>query len=169
MTIQHSNNNDIEKIFALYKKASEYQKTHFPDNTWSVFKRKLIETEIEEKRQFKIVIDQKIACIWAITFTDPQIWGEKDKDAAIYIHRIATNPDFRGQNFVLKIVEWAKKYALSKNKLYVRMDTGGNNKKLIQHYTKCGFTFLGLAKLTNSKDLPLHYKDAELCYFEIKL
>jgi hypothetical protein len=39
------------------------------------------------------LIDGQIACVWAVTFNDPEIW-KNDQDAAIYIHRIATNPDF---------------------------------------------------------------------------
>jgi hypothetical protein len=48
--------------------------------------------------------ENQIACVWAITFNDAEIWEER----AIYIHRIATHSDFRGHNFVKIIVDWAK-------------------------------------------------------------
>jgi ribosomal protein S18 acetylase RimI-like enzyme len=68
------------------------------------------------------------------SFNDAEIWEERDCNDAIYIHRIATHSDFRGHNFVKIIVDWAK-YAKSIGKDYIRLDTLGNNLKLIEHYT----------------------------------
>ena len=169
MTITHSNLEDIPEIFRLYKLATDFQNLKFPENQWPEFDQKLIATEINEHRQFKLIIDSKIACIWAITFSDIQIWEAQENHASIYIHRIATNPEFRGNNFVQTIVDWAKNYALKHNKQFIRMDTCGNNQKLIRHYTHCGFAYLGMKKLTNSSDLPSHYHQAEVCFFEIRL
>ncbi len=169
MIIKNSTPADTDEIFELYRMATDYQKIKFPDNLWPAFDRKLIQTEISENRQWKIVINDKIACIWAITFSDPQIWEERNIDPAIYIHRIATNPDFRGQKFVLKIVNWARNYARSINKQFIRMDTCGNNTQLINYYSNCGFDCLGMQKLKNADQLPCHYHNADVCFFEIKL
>ncbi len=169
MTIQNSTVEDIPEIFERYRIATEYQKIKFPGNLWPEFDKALIQTEVLENRQWKIVINNKIACIWAITFNDPQIWEDRDVDPAIYIHRIASNPDFRGQNLVLEIVGWAREYARLKNKQFIRMDTCGDNRRLINHYCNCGFEFLGMKKLKNADDLPSHYWDADVCFFEIKL
>ena len=169
MNILNSTIDDIDEIFRLYAIATNYQKDKFSGNIWPEFERNLVKTEIQEKRQFKLIINNSIACVWAITFSDPQIWEEKDKDPAIYIHRIATNPDFRGQEFVTKIVSWAKVYAHKHHKLFVRLDTCGNNVSLIAHYQKCGFNFLGISKIKSSEGLPSHYHNADVCYFEIKL
>src|SRR5690606_34732740 len=139
MNIENSNLTDISEIFRLYKLATDFQKLKFPGNQWPVFEKELINKEVIENRQFKLIINNEIACVWAITFSDAQIWEEKENNSSIYIHRIATNPEFRGQNFVQKIVDWAKDYAVDKNKEYIRMDTCGKNEKLINHYKKCGF------------------------------
>lgn len=167
--IVNSTFEDIDTIFSLYKIATDYQKDRFPDNMWPEFERSLVETEITENRQWKLLIDNEIACVWAITFSDPQIWEAKNNDPSIYIHRIATSPKFRGQKFVAKIVEWSREYAISQKKLFVRMDTCGNNTVLINHYVNCGFDFLGMNKIADSEGLPSHYHDADVCLFEIKL
>jgi ribosomal protein S18 acetylase RimI-like enzyme len=164
--IQNSSSNDTDEIFRLYKIATDFQKTRFT-NHWPEFDRQLIETEISENRQWKIIADGKIACVWAITFDDPQIWEEKNEDPSVYIHRIATNPDFRGQNLVGQIVEWAKNYAKENQKQFIRMDTVGDNSGLINHYTRCGFEFLGLLKLRNTEGLPAHYDNATVSLFQI--
>ena len=49
------------------------------------------------------------------------------------------------------------------------MDTCGENKRLISHYESCGFEYLGLRKLKNTTELPLHYQNADVCFFEIQL
>jgi ribosomal protein S18 acetylase RimI-like enzyme len=168
MQIQNSVLSDVDEIFRLYKAASDFQKTKISVH-WPEFDRKLIETEIFENRQWKIVADGKIACVWATTFTDPKIWEERNEDPSVYIHRIATNPHFRGQNLVVEIVEWAKVYAKENKRQFIRMDTVGNNKGLIQYYKKCGFHFIGLVKLKNTQGLPAHYDNATVSLFQMEI
>ena len=169
MHIQNSTPNDIDEIFKLYDFASAHQQSKGMV-VWPKFERSLVETELAENRQWKLLIDNSIACVWATTFSDEEIWEERNIDAAVYIHRIATNPQHRGHNFVSMITEWAKEYAKANNKDFVRLDTLGNNTKLIEHYTNAGFTFLGIHRLTNTSSLPLHYqKEPNCCLFEIRL
>jgi ribosomal protein S18 acetylase RimI-like enzyme len=168
MEIIPSTIEDIDEIFRLYDLAVEYQKK-VSDKHWLPFDRKLIEKEIAEQRQWKIVINNEIACIYAIAFEDPLIWGEKGKEPAIYIHRIVTNPDFRGNNFVVEIVKWAKEFAKSRGIGYIRMDTWGDNQKLIDYYVKCGFKFLGIITPAEVEKLPKHYEGITLSIFEIKI
>jgi hypothetical protein len=49
-------------------------------------------------------MNNEIACVFATTFSDPLIWEKRDTDPSVYIHRIATNPNFRGNNLVAAIV-----------------------------------------------------------------
>jgi GNAT superfamily N-acetyltransferase len=125
--------------------------------------------EILENRQWKMLVEGEVACIWASTFSDPLIWGDKDKAPSVYIHRITTHPNFRGKGFVRQIVEWSKAYAIQNRRKHVRMDTVGENPKLIEHYTRCGFDFLGLFQLTNTDGLPQHYHNAVVSLFELKV
>lgn len=163
----NSTEKDIPEIFRLYGLATAFQKVKFPENLWPEFDIDLIKREVAEKRQFKLSIDDQVACVWAIAYSDPEIWQGDDGRSSIYIHRIATNPDFRGNNYVKLIVDWARKFA--KDKKYIRMDTCGENLRLIQHYQNCGFEFLGIKKLEDASNLPAHYHNADVCYFEIKL
>jgi GNAT superfamily N-acetyltransferase len=158
---------DIDEIFRLYKLASAYQSAIQSIVVWPDFERAMIEEELAEKRQWKLVIDNEIACVWAITCDDPLIWEAKNIDPAIYLHRIATNPHFRGRNMVNEIVQWAKGYAQQQGKRFVRLDTIGENKGLIAHYTACGFTYLGLATLANTQGLPPHYHNSTVSLFEL--
>jgi predicted acetyltransferase len=168
MKIENSTNRDITEIFRLYKAATDFQKTKYIMH-WPKFELSLIEKEIEENRQWKITINGQVACIWATTFDDPQIWEEKNIDPAVYIHRIATNPEFRGQNLVSTIIEWAKDHAKENGKRFVRLDTVGENEGLISHYQKFGFNYLGLYNLNNTDQLPAHYHNTPVSLFELKI
>jgi ribosomal protein S18 acetylase RimI-like enzyme len=168
MEIKNSQVEDMDKIFDLYKIATDFQITKSVV-AWPDFDRELVKKEISEKRQWKIVIDNQIACIWATTESDPQIWQKRNDEPAIYIHRISTNPDFKGRNLVSEIVTWSRNFAKEKNKKYVRMDTVGENIGLINYYKKCGFDFLGLSELKNTTDLPAHYHNATVSLFQLSV
>ncbi len=167
--IQNSVASDIDEIFRLYQIATDFQKSKSLEHIWPEFDRDMVANEIRRRHQFKLVIDQNLACVWAIALNDPEIWGTKDTDPSVYIHRIATNPAFRGQNWVAHIVEWAKTYASTNKRKYVRLDTCGYNTKLIDHYTANGFVFKEVVKLSSTEALPAHYHNADVCLFELKV
>ena len=169
MSIKNIVSADIERVFALYRIAANYQKEKRTVIVWPSFDREMVEIEIAENRQFKLLVNNEVACIWAITFSDEQIWENSHKERALYIHRIAVNPDFRGNNYVDTIVAWAKEFAIEKGIQFIRLDTLGENTKLIEHYKNAGFAFLGLFTLKNTSNLPQHYKLAPVCLFEIDL
>ncbi|MGC1514457.1 MAG: GNAT family N-acetyltransferase [Maribacter sp.] len=167
MNIQNATPEDVDTIFGLYRIASDFQRRKKTVVIWPDFDPGMVEQEIREHRQFKMVLNDEVACIWAITFSDAQIWEERNSDAALYIHRIATNPKFRGRNFVGMIVDWARDFVKAHEKRYIRLDTIGNNTGLIKHYTNAGFDFLGMFELKEVDALPPHYKNGPACLFEI--
>ncbi|MDP5121898.1 MAG: GNAT family N-acetyltransferase [Spirosomaceae bacterium] len=170
MTIQNSVPADLPTILALYENARQHQREQQTVVIWPEFDVEIIKKEIEENHQWKIVINGQIACVWATTLNDKAIWEEKDRDDGVYIHRIATNPDFRGNHFVKRIVEWAIQYTKDNGRKYVRLDTLGRNTRLVEHYTKSGFDYLGEFKLANTASLPLHYQTEPICLlFEIEV
>lgn len=169
MEIENCSLSDVGEILSLYEAARNLQ-IQRKMVVWPTFEASFITQEIKEGKQWKIVSDHLIACNWVVTFEDKEIWGEKDKDDALYIHRICTNPTLRGNRYIEEIVKWSKKYVAQKGKRFIRLDTLGNNTKLIAHYTSAGFDFLGMVELTDTAKLPSHYqKEPNCCLFEIDL
>lgn len=164
-TVQ-STQKDLEAIFALYDDAVAFQKT-VSNKHWLPFDRDMVQTELNEGRQWKILENGAIACIFVIAYSDPYIWGERGEGNAIYIHRIVTNPAFRGGNYVQHIVTWARQHVKDTGNDFIRMDTWGDNEKLIAYYRQCGFTFLGVFSPSDISKLPSHYSDITLAFFEI--
>ncbi|MFZ4544062.1 MAG: GNAT family N-acetyltransferase [Saprospiraceae bacterium] len=169
MEISNCNTFDLGVILELYDHARALQ-TERNMVVWPEFEHALIENEIDENRQWKMLIDNVMVCNWAITFEDKEIWEEKDQNDSIFIHRICNNPLMRGNRYIDHIVDWAKTYARAKGKQYVRLDTLGNNTRLIELYTSAGFEFLGMFLLSDTTTLPEHYqKEPNCCLFEIDL
>lgn len=167
MKIEPSTTSDFNTIFEFYDLAVAYQKTKF-NKHWMGFDADLVRKEIAETRQWKIVIDNEIACVFAITFEDKSIWKEKNRDKAVYFHRIVTHPAFKGQQFVKKIVDWGLAFAKEKKLDYLRLDTWGDNEELIRYYQQSGFEFLGVITPDNN-GLPKHYDGITLSLFQIKI
>jgi ribosomal protein S18 acetylase RimI-like enzyme len=167
-SIQNSSVSDINEILKLYEHAREYQYLKGAV-VWPDIPISLITQEILENHQWKLMINGKIVGVWATTFQDPLIWEDRNADPSIYIHRIALNPDFRGQKIVKFIIEWAKIFAKEQNKHFIRLDTVGENHALIKYYSSCGFDYLGLVNLKDTSSLPAHYSIAPVCLFEMSV
>lgn len=165
--VLNSQSTDIDIIFGFYDLAVAHQKKVF-NKHWQGFSRELVQTEIAEKRQYKILVNGELACVFAVTFNDPLIWGDRDHDS-IYIHRIVTHPGFRGYAFVKEIIKWARKYSLDNGLKYIRMDTWADNEKLLDYYTSCGFEYVGVVTMQKTDGLPKHYEGISLGLFEIAL
>ena len=168
MRIINSTHPDLATIFKLYDEAVAYQKTRF-DKHWLAFDKAMVEKEISDDRQWKIMEGDEVVCIFAITYADPFIWHEQKDEPSVYIHRIVTSPLYHGRAYVKIIIEWAKRHARERGKKYVRMDTWGDNQKLIDYYVKCGFTFLGTVTPIATEELPKHYSAIFLSLFEINV
>ncbi|MEB0260976.1 HopJ type III effector protein [Mucilaginibacter sp. 5C4] len=155
--IKHTQQNDSETIFALYDDAIVYQKK-VGNNHWLGFEPALIAKEIDENRHFKILADGEIVATFCITLSDPLIWKDSATTPAIYIHRIANSQSFRGHNLLKHIIDWAREFAGANHLLYIRIDTGSGNDRLINYYVNSGFTLIGNTSINYTPDLPAHYK-----------
>jgi GNAT superfamily N-acetyltransferase len=154
--IQNTLKQDIPAIFTLYDEAIAYQKL-VGNNHWMGFDPALITREIEEQRHYKIVAGGQIAATFCITLSDPLIWIDSDETPAIYIHRIATGLAYRGNNLLKNIIDWAREFARANQLVYIRMDTGAGNDRLINYYVNKGFTHIGNTSINYTTDLPAHY------------
>lgn len=165
MKIINSSLNDLDLIFHYFDEAIAYQKRN-GYQLWPQFSRELIETEIKEKRHWKIIDDGKVVCVFSVMYNDPVIWREMDKDPSVYLHRIAVNPEFKGKRIMVVIKKWGIDHAKAMNKKYLRMDTWGNNETIRNYYINCGFNYIGQQQLHKTEGLPEHYGGNLLSLFQ---
>jgi ribosomal protein S18 acetylase RimI-like enzyme len=168
MEIVHSTLEDIPCIFALYDAGTAKQKA-MGGKQWQGFERSLIEREIAEGRLYKLVAEGLVAGVFTLTFDDEILWGDRSADPAIYVHRIAIDPAFRGQGLVKRIVAWVRAYSLAHGKRFIRMDTGSGNDRLNAYYISCGFAYLGIVTYAGAPGMPAHYQTGSSSLFEMRV
>jgi ribosomal protein S18 acetylase RimI-like enzyme len=168
MQITRSELSDIHSIFRLFCDAIEYQRQHGFE-LWPLFDRKMIETEIEEGRHWKIIINDEIACVFSVLYSDPLIWKELDKNNAVYLHRIATSKNHKGKSLITLVRDWAIEHARQSGRHFVRMDTWGNNANMRDYYIRHGFTFLKQQYLDQENGEIPHYGGPVLSLLQIEV
>ena len=169
MTITQCTLDDIPAIMSLYEAARRLQQAR-QQVVWPFLDADFIAREVAAGKQWKGLVGGQIACNWVVTLEDKDIWEARDQGDAIYLHRIASHPDFRGQRLIDDLVVWAKEFVQKIERQYVRLDTLGNNTKLIAYYQSAGFDFLGTVRLADTSRLPAHYQNEPDCLlFEMQV
>lgn len=170
MNIIPSASDDIPEIRRLFYAAIEFQKTK-TENPWRGLNDAALIREIENGLHWKIKEADQIAAFFSIAFTDQLIWDEWDADPAIYLHRIVTNPEFRGRGYVTAITDWAEAFGREAGKVFIRLDTGRDNVRLNAYYQQCGYTFCGFKTFDDPTNplIPQHYFGSGLSLYEKRI
>jgi ribosomal protein S18 acetylase RimI-like enzyme len=170
MLITHTTIEDLNVLEELFNLAIQYQQSK-SSHYWRGMNRALIETEIREQLHWKIIEEDQIACFFSIAFNDRLIWDERDADPSVYLHRIVTNPAFRGRGYVKHIVAWAEVFGRAAQKKWVRLDTSRDNERLNAYYQQCGFVFCGIKRFEDESDpsIPRHYLGSGLSLYELPI
>src|SRR5687768_4898398 len=94
--VKNTEPSDLPFIFELFDHFIKYQeKNDYP--VWRDYDQGAIIKDIENKNQYKIIIDSTIAIVFSVCYTDKVIWRDLDRADSIYLHRIVVNPVFKGQ------------------------------------------------------------------------
>jgi len=160
---------DLPVIRELFAAAIAYQKVKFGKH-WHGLNEAQLLSEIDNHLHWKIVETDAIGAFFSIAFTDELIWEERDSEPAVYLHRIVTNPLYRGKGYVGAITNWAENFGRAAGKRFVRLDTDVDNSRLNVYYREHGYVFCGVKKFTDKDraniNIPLHYFGSGLSLFE---
>ena len=168
-TIGRTTGSDLDFVCRLFEEAIRFQKEN-NFIVWSNFDIDVLKNDIENKQQYKIVIENQTAIIFTVFDADPLIWRERDKADAVYLHRIVVNPAFRGMKLLRLVLEYAEREAKERNRKFVRLDTWGNNPKMIAYYESFGFRFIEFYRTADTPELPVQHRNlyVALLQYEIK-
>jgi ribosomal protein S18 acetylase RimI-like enzyme len=165
--IKHTNKDDLPLIYELFEHSIQYQeKNNVP--VWKHYDRGAIVRDIENGNQYKIIVDGITAIVFSVAYSDKIIWRERDKDDAVYLHRIVVNPEFKGRKLFGLILEWSINHVKERALRYVRMDTWGDNEKIIDYYKSFGFEFIEYFTTPDTEQLPVHNRNLRLCLLEFQ-
>ena len=165
INIHNTTVDDLDFIYHLFDEAILYQKKKgFP--VWNGYDKNVLKADVKNKLQYKITEDDTILCVFSICLHDPIIWREKEKEDAIYLHRIVVNPRYKGQKQFEKILSWAKGFAKRKNLSYIRIDTWGDNQSILNYYQSYGFKFIENYTTPTTENLPIQHRNLYLALLE---
>lgn len=159
---------DLNFIYFLFQEAINFQKKN-NFIVWKGYDKKVLKKDIENKLQYKILINEEIACVFSICYSDPYIWREMENGDAVYIHRMVVSPGHHGKKHFDKVLNWVLTDAKQKKLKFVRMDTWAENRRIIEYYKSFGFKFLENYKTPDTSDLPLQHRKLDLALLELKL
>ena len=162
--IELSQIKDLPEIMKVYEESAQYQQSK-NYNVWPLVTENIVSEEINQSRHLKITKNNVVACVFTITFSDPIIWDMRDNGTALYLHRIATHSDFKGNNFMQLITDWSKNKVLENQKSKLRLDTWADNENLKNYYLKFGFKTVG-DKFLPPSTLSKHYWNIWVTLFE---
>ncbi len=168
MEITHTKPEDLPLIFDFFEHSILYQeKKGYP--AWRNYDRQAIVKDIEEKNQYKVVVQSQIGIVFSVRYADKIIWRQWDRGDSVYLHRIVVNPEMKGQKLFGTILNWAIAHARQKGLDSVRMDTWAANPTIIQYYQSFGFSIVENFTTPNSEELPVHHRNLALTLLEYKV
>ena len=166
--ILNTSKDDLHQIRWLFGEAIALQgKRGY--QVWQHIDEISLKQDIENGLQYKILINNDIGCIFSIQYNDPFIWGDRDQNNAIYLHRIVTNPLFKGQRLFEKILDWTGNLALEHNRNFLRMDTWAENTRLIHYYQSFGFTLIDYFTTGDIAELPVQNRNLKVALLELEV
>lgn len=166
--IQNTEMSDLQFIYELFEHSIQYQEKHgYP--VWKNYDKEAIVRDIENKNQYKAVVDGKTAIVFSVCYADKVIWRDFEKGDAVYLHRIVVNPEFKGQKLFGTIVNWCINHCRAKGLQYIRMDTWATNPTIISYYKGFGFRFVENFTTPNSPELPVHNRNLALTLLEYEI
>jgi ribosomal protein S18 acetylase RimI-like enzyme len=166
--IENTALSDLEFIYELFDHSIQYQESKGV-SVWRGYDKSALVRDVENKNQYKIILDSQIAIVYSVCYADKIIWREREKGDSIYLHRIVVNPAFKGQKLFGLILDWTIQHAKQKGLRFVRMDTWANNPTIIDYYKSFGFTFMGNYTTPDSLELPSHNRNSTLALLELEL
>lgn len=158
---------DLPFIFELFDHSIRYQEKHgYP--VWKNYDQGAIRADIENKNQYKIIVNGVIGIVFSVAYADKIIWRELDQGDAVYLHRIVVNPDCKGRQLFGLIADWSVQHAKQKGLSCVRMDTWACNDSLIRYYAGFGFSAVENYTTPDSPQLPVHNRNLALTLLEYR-
>jgi ribosomal protein S18 acetylase RimI-like enzyme len=156
---------DLAAVREAYDHARAMQREQ-ASAVWPEFADASILHEIEADRLFRVIDGDALVGVFSVAYEDAAIWGEHERGAHIYLHRIARALHDPGRGLMAAILSWAFQHCAERGREGLRMDTWASNDGLIDFYKRLGFRLIGKRRLGADSRLPPHYHGNEFALLE---
>jgi ribosomal protein S18 acetylase RimI-like enzyme len=158
----------LAEIHAVYADGRAVQReTGSP--LWPEFTDAAILAEIHSGALYRVVDGGTLVGVFSAFYEDEPIWGDLERGAHIYLHRIARSSSYRGRGLVDAVIAWALAHGEARGSEGLRMDTWASNDTLTAFYRTRGFGLVGTRRIPLDSPLSEHYRGIELALLERSL
>jgi ribosomal protein S18 acetylase RimI-like enzyme len=165
MQVERARPADLPAIRAAYADARAKQRaTGSP--LWPDFTDSAILAQMSAGTLHRVVDGDAFVGVFTSIDNDGEIWGELERGAHIYLHRIARSSSYQGRGLVDIVIAWALARAEALGREGLRMDTWAINDKLRDYYGKRGFTLVEVRSIAADSPLPANYRDNSFALLE---
>jgi hypothetical protein len=91
MDVQPASLSDLSRIQAAYAEGRRRQR-QYGTLVWPEFADALLMAEIRSRRLFRVMENDAMVGTFVIAYEDAAVWGDRDRGAHVYLHRIARSP-----------------------------------------------------------------------------
>jgi ribosomal protein S18 acetylase RimI-like enzyme len=165
MRVQPATSTDLQAIHEAYAAGRRTQRDAGFE-AWPVFTDATILGEIAAGHLVLVIEGGSVAGVFSVAYEDPAIWGELERGAHIYLHRIARAPGYRGRGLVEAVLAWARQRCAELGRSGFRIDTWAGNAPLIAYYERLGFRLIDVRRMPADPRLMPHYHGLELALLE---
>ena len=88
-------------------------------------------------------IAEKAVATFVLVEHDPSFWPDVAPHESVFIHKIAVDRRFKGQNLGVHILDFARDQAINRGKRFLRLDTDVRRLPVRAVYERYGFTWAG--------------------------
>ncbi len=166
MNVEPASIDDLPQIQEAYAEGRRKQQKQ-GTLVWPEFSDESLLAEVRERKLFRVMDDGAMVGTFAIAYQDPAVWGDRERDAHVYLHRIARCPTELRHGLLQVVVDWACAHCRELRREGIRMDTAAASSQLVAYYERAGFVVVGRRVIGDDPTLPAHYYGTEIALFEM--
>ena len=165
MNVELASLDDLPGIQAAYTEGRRRQRER-GNVVWPEFSDASLRAEVRARKLFRVAHGDEMVGTFAITYEDPVVWGERERGAHVYLHRIARGPSGASRGLLSCIVGWACAHSRELRREGIRMDTAAESRQLVEYYEQTGFVVVD-RRVIADPSLPAHYDGREVALLEM--
>jgi ribosomal protein S18 acetylase RimI-like enzyme len=129
-----------------------------------------LQNDIQQDELYVYEIETRIIAIMVLTqkmdpvYQDIKWFTETGKN--LYIHRLATHPNFWGKGYAREMMDFAEEFAKNRGFISIRLDTFSKNLRNQKFYQNRGYKRLGDVYFPHKNEHPFHCYEKPITKFE---
>jgi hypothetical protein len=166
MNVKPASIGDLSRIQEAYTEGRRRQQER-GTLVWPEFSDASLIAEVREQKLFRVMDSDAMVGTFAIAYEDQAVWGDRERGAHVYLHRISRSPRGTSRGLLCCVVEWACAHSRELQREGIRLDTAAASSQLVAVYEQAGFVVVGRHVIGPDPTLPTHYHGTEVALFEM--